>query len=152
MRAGLLRRLARALGPARPAARAGRRDPLGPAGERCAARFLRRRGYRVLGRNVRVRAGEADLVCLAPDRRTRVIVEVKARRRTAGAPAASNTVAPEASVHEAKRRTLQAVANSLARLNGWRGQPMRIDVVAVEWSDSARKPSIRHFENAVTPR
>lgn len=127
------------------------RDPLGPLGERHAAKYLKTQGYRVLGRNVRVRAGEADIVCRDPDGTTIVIVEVKARRRRAGQPGASAVIAPEAAVHAAKRRRLAAIARSLARLNGWDRSPMRIDVVAVEWvesgSDSA--PVVRHHRDAV---
>lgn len=124
------------------------RDPLGPAGERIAARLLRRTGYRVLKRNVRVQGGEADLVCLAPDRRTIVIVEVKARRRGASGARLSETVPPEASVHAHKRANLARIARVLARINGWGDRPLRIDVVAVEWPVSGR-PVARHLINAV---
>lgn len=124
------------------------RDPLGPKGERAAARFLKRRGYRVIGRNVRVRAGEADLVCLDPPRTRVVIVEVKTRRRAEGQHPTSAATPPEASVGERKRRKLRSITRSLATLNRW--PRTRIDVVAVEWPSRGR-PTIRHIENAVTP-
>ncbi len=122
---------------------------LGRAGERASARFLKRAGYRVLGRNARVAVGEADLVCLAPDRNTIVIVEVKTRRRGAGRSVLSETVPPEASVHQAKRRKLASVARSLARANGWADRPVRIDVIGVEWPDDGAAPVLRHHVNAV---
>jgi len=122
---------------------------LGRAGERAAARLLRRAGYRVLGRNIRLTVGEADLVCLAPDRRTIVVVEVKARRRGTGRSLLGETVPPEASVHSQKRRTLSAVARALARANGWQDRPVRIDVVAVEWPQNNARPRLRHHVNAV---
>lgn len=125
-----------------------RRDPLGPAGERAAARYLRRRGYRVLARNLHTVAGEADLVCEAPDRRTIVLVEVKSRRRIEGQPQRSAEMAPEASVTAAKRRKLTAIARTLARLNRWEDRPMRIDVVAVERRESRPRWSVRHIEDA----
>jgi putative endonuclease len=124
------------------------RDPLGPAGERAAAGLLRRAGYRVLARNVRVQGGEADLVCLAPDRRTIVVVEVKARRR--GLSALSDQVPPEAAVHADKRRNLARIARTLARINRWTDRPLRIDVVAVEWpADPKARPTLRHWIGAV---
>jgi len=126
-----------------------RRDPLGPAGERAAARVLRRRGYRVLARNLHTVAGEADLVCEAPDRRTIVLVEVKTRRRLDGQPQRSAEMAPEASVTAAKRRKLTAIARTLARLNQWEDRPMRIDVVAVERRERRPRWSVRHIEDAV---
>jgi len=124
-----------------------KRDPLGPRGERAAARHLRRRGYRVIGRNVHVKAGEADLVCLDPARTSVVVVEVKTRRRVEGQHPTSAATPPEASVGEKKRRKLVQVTRSLAKLNRW--QRTRIDVVAIEWPERG-KPIIRHIENAVT--
>ncbi len=43
-------------------------------GERTAARHLTRRGYRILGRNLRNRFGEIDILAEDPDRRTVVVV------------------------------------------------------------------------------
>ena len=51
---------------------------LGASGERLAARFLRRNGYKILYRNFRGRSGgEIDIVCRDND--TLVFVEVKTR-------------------------------------------------------------------------
>jgi putative endonuclease len=154
---GLVEAVRRALGARPDADRQGRRDPLGPAGERAAARLLKRDGYTLLGRNVRVLVGEADLVMLAPDRRTIVIVEVKTRR--VGTPAAADEgpdapaagmqpLPPEVSIDAAKRRKLIAVARYLRRANGWHDRAVRIDVVAVEWPDRG-EPRCRHHPNAV---
>lgn len=133
--------------------RAGQPDPLGAAGERAAERYLKRAGYRVIARNVRVRVGEADLVCLDRDRRTIVIVEVKARRRGSAGHPASETIAPEAAITAHKQRKLREIMRSLVKLNKWDDRPVRIDVVAIEWpadGNSRRaKPIIRHYEGAV---
>ena len=122
------------------------RGALGRRGESLAARYLRRRGYRVLERNVRLPYGEVDLVCLAPDRRTIVFVEVKTRRMGDG-----DRPPPEASVTAGKRRRLVRLADGLARGRDWTERPLRIDVVAVEvgrrgWFTRAR---VRHHEAAV---
>jgi putative endonuclease len=122
---------------------------LGRAGERAAARMLKRKGYRVLGRNLNVRVrggGEADILCLAPDRATVVLVEVKTRLRGSGRSLLGELVAPERSVGVEKRRKLRALLATLARANGWTGRPMRIDVVAVEWPAARGKPELRHHE------
>ncbi len=115
------------------------RDPLGPAGERAAAKHLRTLGYRVLGCNLRVPMGEADVLALAPDGDTIVLVEVKARR--VGAEGAF--AAPEASITAHKRRKLAAILDHLARANGWTKRPLRIDAVAVEFPGTG-KPLVRH--------
>ena len=118
---------------------AGGRDPLGPLGEDAAVKHLRSRGMTILGRNVRTVAGEADIVCQDADRRSIVIAEVKTRRVATG----SSNPPPERSVHAAKRRKLMRIARHLARANQWGDRPVRIDVVAVEWSDG-QEPVIRH--------
>ena len=126
--------------------RTGRRDKLGPQGERIAARYLRRRGFRVLGRNLVTPFGEADLLCTSPDGHI-VVVEVKSRRAgNRGGPP------PEASVTRGKRQRLERVLAHLVRANGWQQRPRRIDVVAVTFTRRGllrSRASVRHFENAV---
>lgn len=123
----------------------------GRVGERLAARHMRTQGYRVIGRNVRLRVGEADIVCEAPDRRTIVIVEVKTRVRRTGLSAAGAAVGPEGNVGMHKQHKLRQVAESLARLNDWQNRPIRIDVIAVEFDadDPRSSPTLRHLEDAV---
>jgi putative endonuclease len=122
------------------------RDPLGSRGEAAASRFLRKKKYRVLARNVRVRFGEADLLCLAPDRRTVVVVEVKTRRVESAD--ARPYLPPEASITHEKRKKLTAVLMHLARANRWQDRPLRVDAVGVEWPEKG-KPVIRHHEGVV---
>src|SRR5260221_14742051 len=55
-----------------------RPKPLGFLGERKAEKFLRRKRYKIVARDLRLRGGELDLV--AVDGRTLVFVEVKTRR------------------------------------------------------------------------
>lgn len=119
-------------------------DPTGRAGEREAAKFLKRAGYRILVRNARVGSGEGDLIALAPDERTIVLVEVKTR--VYGAEAA---ITPEASITEGKRSKLRSIARSLRRANRWERRPMRIDSIGVELRQG-EKPLVRHTINAVT--
>jgi Predicted endonuclease distantly related to archaeal Holliday junction resolvase len=123
---------------------------LGRLGERAAERHLRGLGFAVLGRNLRVPMGEADLLCRDPDRRTVVIVEVKTRLRRADAPELSLTIAPEASITARKRRKLRQIARHLQRANRW--EKVRIDVVGVEFDDAGGDPVIRHHAGAVALR
>jgi putative endonuclease len=139
----------------------GERDPLGPAGERLAARHLRKSGYRVLGRNLRVPMGEADILALAPDERTVVLVEVKSRRvapivagtQSVGTSATAGFVAPppEASITAHKRAKLVSIMRHLARANGWTDRPVRIDAIAVEWPPEG-EATVRHHVDAVRAR
>jgi putative endonuclease len=123
---------------------------LGRSGERLAARTLKKAGYRILGRNLRVPMGEADLLCLAPDRRTIVLVEVKTRiHAPPGGNPAYVAPPPEANVDADKRAKLRLILRHLARANGWQDRPCRIDVVAIDWPADGREPVVRHHVNAV---
>ena len=98
------------------------RRALGARGESVAARALLARGYRILARNVRGRAGELDLVCRDGD--AFVFCEVKARRPSAFGDARE-------ALTPAKRARLCRLAEGyLARL-GRRDAPYRIELVAV---------------------
>jgi len=102
-------------------ARQQRHLALGRQGERQAAAFLARRGYRVVGSGFLARRGEIDLVCRRGDRL--VLVEVKTRTTDAfGAPAEA--------VGARKQRALRAAAAEYRALAGWRG-PIDFAVVAI---------------------
>ena len=106
-----------------------RAHELGRRGERLAADYLERRGYRVVGTGFLARRGEIDLVCRRGDRL--VLVEVKTRSSgTFGSPAES--------VGAGKRRALNAAAAEYRVLAGWRG-PIDFAVVAIE---EGREPEL----------
>lgn len=114
-------------------------------GERAAAAVMRRKGCRVVRRNLTLSPGEIDLLCV--DRRTGVfvLVEVKARLVRAG-----ETRRPEDAITAAKRRKLLQLARTLLVEERVRGAGLRIDVVAVEFEPGVRRPSaVRHYERAV---
>lgn len=122
---------------------------LGRAGEAIAVRTLRQAGFRVLGRNLHVPMGEADVLCLAPDSRTIVLVEVKTRAIADGRQSAY--LPPEAAITADKRTKLSLILRHLQRANRWTDRPVRIDVVAVDWPARGR-PVVRHHTDAVAVR
>lgn len=98
----------------------------------------------MVARDVRTPGGEADLVCLERVTGALVLVEVKARVRGVSPTAATSAVNAD------KRRRLVATARSLQGLRRFRGRPVRIDVVTVEYAERGGPPEIRHYPNAVT--
>ena len=115
------------------------KQPLGRRGERAAARYLRRRGYKIIARGDRSKSGELDLV--AVDGKKIVFVEVKTRDcREADHPADA--------VDTAKQRRLTRLAVGFLKRHGLLEHSSRFDVVAVTWPDGARRPAIEHFPNA----
>lgn len=125
------------LRPAAPAA-----DDSGRWGEEQAARHLRSKGYRILGRRVRPnRRDELDIVARLAD--TLIFAEVKTR-------AAEQFGRPLAAVDRAKRRALcRAAASYLRRLHHPRCY-CRFDVIEVIGHPGSRPEEIRHIENAFT--
>lgn len=109
---------------------------LGDRGERAAARFLRRRGLRVLVRGYRTPRGEIDLIAREGD--TLVFVEVKTRR--SGAPAEAVTAE--------KQRRLTLAALEFLRRHGLLDRRSRFDVVAIIWPDDRGAPAIEHIRDA----
>ncbi|WP_435016183.1 YraN family protein [Tundrisphaera sp. TA3] len=108
----------------------------GDRGEREAARFLRKRGLRILKRGYRTAQGEIDLI--ARDGDTLVFVEVKSRR--AGEPA--EAVTPE------KQRRITLAALHFLRRHGLLETPCRFDVVAIVWPEGRHPSSIEHLAHA----
>jgi len=127
------------------------RIALGAMGEKIAAKVLKGDGYRVLERNMRVRSGEADLVCLAPGGRTIVIVEVRSRTVRADQ-ARGEGIRPEDTVTGMKRDRLVKIAREVRRSSGWEDRPIRIDVVGVDFDEDRRFREIRHVEAAIKGR
>jgi len=111
----------------------------GQRGEAAAARFLRRRGYKILARGDRLGPGELDLVML--DRKTIVFVEVKTR-------ASDQAGDPAEAVDQEKQRRLTRAAVTFLKRHGLLECPARFDVVAVTWPANVRRPRIEHIVNA----
>jgi putative endonuclease len=119
------------------------RRALGAEGEERAARYLTRRGYRIVDRNVRAGGVEIDLIAC---RGTLVVfVEVKTRRSTRFGD-------PELAVDAAKQSRI--VRGAAAWLQNHRGRAVRVrfDVIAWQVQASGQFPGsrwrVRHIEGA----
>jgi putative endonuclease len=102
-----------------------RRYDLGKQGERLAALFLRKSGYKILFRNFRSkRGGEIDLVCRDIRENTLVFVEVKTRKTDAfGRP-------HDAVTHAQRERIIRGAKEWLRMLDDPRVS-YRFDIVEV---------------------
>ncbi|HEY3055498.1 MAG TPA: YraN family protein [Thermoanaerobaculia bacterium] len=111
---------------------------LGRAGERRAVWFYRLRGYRIVGRNVRLRSGEIDLI--ARRGRTIVIAEVKTRQSLAAGEGYD-------AVDRAKRERLVRLGGEYVRER--RDLQIRYDVVSLFWN--GRRFVVSHYPDAFRP-
>ena len=122
----------------RASARARRRDS-GPRGEALAAKWLRRRGYRILARNLRVGDDEIDILAIDPDRQTIVVTEVKTRR--------DDDRLAEDAIDRRKQFRLARAAARLQKQAKYRDRPIRIDAIAITWPEGG-EPDVRHYIGA----
>ena len=112
---------------------------LGTRGEKLAARYLRRRGFKILYHNFRGRqGGEIDLICRDGD--TLVFVEVKTRTR-------EDFGRPLEAVNRQKQRRLSLGGLAWLRLLGNPDILFRFDVVEVMMAEAA-PPRIELIRNA----
>lgn len=111
------------------------RRALGAEGEARAARYLARRGYRIVERNVRVGGVEVDIIAARCG--LVAFVEVKTRSTTRFGP-------PEAAVDEAKQARLVHAAAAWLHENPGAARRVRFDVITCQTSpvdpDSGRGP------------
>jgi len=116
-----------------------RRKRTGETGEQIAARYLFKKGFRLLEHNYTCEVGEIDLI--AEDRGTVVFIEVKTRKSlTAGT--------PEEAVNRDKQRRIVRAANwYLQPWNRW-PQRIRFDVVGIELDENDGVIEIRHTPGA----
>lgn len=112
------------------------RQAIGKLGEDLAQKYLKNKGFLVISRNFRVRAGEIDLICQKAGKLH--FIEVKTRTNLAFGYG-------EESVNYFKRQRLKiAVLEYLSR-NHVR-QQWQIDVIVIELSIAARKAKVRYYE------
>lgn len=114
----------------------------GQAGEQHAARYLRRKGFTILGRNLRLGRGELDIVAKQDD--LLVFVEVKTHKTLESALLA---------VHPDKCSRLQSAAQAwLGQHPDYDGLQCRFDLIVVtprmglpDWL----APAIEHMEDII---
>ena len=111
----------------------------GSRSERFAAKYLRRRGFRIVAENVQERVGEIDL--LAVEGRTLVIVEVRSSESKSFDDLA-------ASIDLAKQRRLTKAALKFLKRRRLLDVAVRFDVLLLRWPATASEPTVQHIRHA----
>jgi len=122
-------------------------DPklLGRWGEKRCEKFLKKKGLKKLAHNFPCKAGEIDLIMVAPDR-TIVFVEV----RTRASRGQESFVPPESTITSAKKAKLRMTARYFLAIHKIEDRPFRFDIVTIVLDQTGRE-QIRHYENAFVP-
>ncbi len=110
----------------------------GQEGEATAERYLRRKGYRIVARNLRSSLGELDLI--VEDGSVLVFVEVKARRTQDFGGAVH-------AVHRQKQEKLIRLAAQYLARHHLADRICRFDVVLLQGTDRDA-PQVEHIQNA----
>jgi len=117
-----------------------KRQTTGIIGEKLAAEYLIRQGYRIIEKNYRCKEGEVDII--ANDGPFLVFVEVRAKHnRNYGTPEESVTARKKQHLRNAAARYLESHQNLPAE---W-----RIDFVAVELDGQGHPQRLEVIKNAV---
>ena len=106
-------------------------------GERIAEEFLKKAGYKILGR--RVHLGQVEVDLLAMEENVLVAVEVKTRTH-------KSQLVAFWQIHAGKRRRLKRALEAAAKKMGQGLSGLRCDVILVIVPGSAR-PEIFHYKN-----
>lgn len=111
---------------------------LGDYGEQLAADVLTKRGYKIIGRQVRTPYGEIDLIAEAP---TGVLfVEVKTRRTTVYG-------TPEESITKSKREHLARSVEHYRQTKNIFAKVFQVDAITILFDAVSKKAIVRHIEN-----
>jgi TIGR00252 family protein len=113
---------------------------LGRWGEKCAAEYLKKKKYKIIGLNYSTRFGEVDII--AQNKEFIVFVEVKLRR-------SDNFAQAKEFVTRAKQERIMITAQSWLQSNELNLQP-RFDVIEIYAPEGIRTENleINHIEDA----
>lgn len=130
----------------------------GDVGERCAEKYLVRKGFKIIGRKYQTYVGEVDLIAV-DSRRDLVFVEVRSKWVDQRFEAErEDFITPEESVSFPKIRKVEKTAEHfLKNMESIWGREVtvgevndfpdwRIDLVSIVFVRSERKALIKHFE------
>ncbi len=109
----------------------------GQQAQKLAEKFLKKKGLRILARNINTGPAEIDLI--ARHRRDVVFIEVRSRW-------SDSDVRPEETVNRTKQQRLIRGAQAFLKSRRWEDRPVRFDVVAID--AFLDPPAIRHIPDA----
>ena len=112
----------------------------GEIGEEVAANFLISHGYRIIERNYRCKGGEIDVIARAPEDKSLVFIEVKARRDLSYG-------VPQLAVTPFKQRQISKAALTWLAKKHLQDSNARFDVIPI-LLDEGGLHKVEHIVNA----
>lgn len=115
------------------------RKKIGFEGEKLAAKYLKRKGYKIVQTNYRCKLGEIDIV--AEQNKIIVFVEVRTKH-------SEKLGLPQYSVNTAKKGQISRAALCYIKEKKIVDQTCRFDVIAITFPSDSKEPRFEHIENA----
>lgn len=110
---------------------------LGKKGEQLAVRYLKKKGYKILEKDLRLRSGEVDIVAM--DGVYLVFIEVKTRMTK------NENFMPRLSVDIERKKRYRAIAHEYVKRISASQVGIRFDILEVIWQGEDGKPQISHL-------
>ena len=105
-------------------------------GERHAKKYLQRKGWRIVGKNIRFGNDELDILAVTPDEQTLTILELRSGQRNK---------LPERTVGSSKHVALLRMAKLLRGRAKQYGCCLLVDLITVCFLET--NPKIKHFKS-----
>lgn len=127
---------------------------VGDEGEEIACEYLVKKGYKIMGRNYRIKFGEIDIIARKKSKlfrnllfggdKTIYFIEVKTITGS------EENFFPEEKVDRRKQQKLRRLTEVWLEKNKFpQNQSCQIDVIGIMINGVGERPEIRHFENVV---
>ncbi|MBU1147075.1 MAG: YraN family protein [Candidatus Omnitrophica bacterium] len=114
------------------------RAAIGKKGENLALLYLKKQGYKIIGKNYKTKVGEIDII--GNDKDVVSFIEVRSIN-------SATSVSPEHTINKRKQNQIAKTALSYIKSNGLEDKDCRFDVVCVEDVGSC-SPNIRLIKDA----
>jgi len=114
------------------------RAAIGKKGENLALLYLKKQGYKIIGKNYKTKVGEIDII--GNDKDVVSFIEVRSIN-------SATSVSPEHTINKRKQNQIAKTALFYIKSNGLEDKDCRFDVVCVEGVDSC-SPNIKLIKDA----
>lgn len=111
----------------------------GREGERIAASYLAKKGYKIIDKNFRCKIGEIDIIAIG-NNKTLVFIEVKTR-------GSQDFGDPLEAINYRKLKSLIRVAQYYKLVHPKLPEQLRIDAISVKLSNDQKPMVVEHIEN-----
>jgi len=120
----------------------GYRKQIGQKGEDAACTYLRKKGYKIVERNFRLRNAEVDIIAIDPSKKNRSTVFIEVKSRTS-----KNYGSPLEAIGYYKLQALNRAAIYYQSFHPELPQLLRLDAISIILNENGHISAFDHIEN-----